>query len=264
MAKQRDVSSSDGPNGGDRPQMPVTDRRTPKRSEIIARDLATFIVDSDLQPGRALPPEHEMIASLGVGRTTLREALRLLETRGVLTIKSGPGGGPVVRRPRLSDLGESLTLILQFEGATLAEVVEARQSLEFIMCRAAATKITDAAIEELREINSVLAQNPQDLDLVLEQNVAFHRRIGAASGNVVLQMFLETVISVGDGRAVGVTYGPKQVAAIAVAHDRIIDALAAHDPEAAGAAMQDHLDNSARFFRRHYASVLDRPIRWVQ
>jgi len=86
-------------------------RRQPKTSERIARDIASHIVDNKLAPGTMLPTEREMIESMGVGRTTLREALRLLETRGVLTIKSGPRGGPVVRRPRPSDLSEALTCI---------------------------------------------------------------------------------------------------------------------------------------------------------
>src|ERR1700728_4543760 len=90
-------------------------QRSLKASELIARDLASYIVDQDLPEGTALPPEREMVASFGVGRNTLREALRILETRGVITIRSGPGGGPVVRRPRPSDLGEAMTLILQFE-----------------------------------------------------------------------------------------------------------------------------------------------------
>src|SRR5207248_1815276 len=78
---------------------------------------------------------------LGVGRTTLREALRLLETRGVLTIRAGPKGGPVVRRPSAEDFGDALALILQFEGASLSDVIEARNALEPMLARLAAPRI---------------------------------------------------------------------------------------------------------------------------
>lgn len=247
-----------------RPQISIAQRRTPKRSEIIARDLASYIVDSDLQPGTPLPPEHEMIESLGVGRTTLREALRLLETRGVLTIKSGPGGGPVVRRPRPSDLSEALTLILQFEGAPLMEVIEARRWIESTICRLASSQISQAEVDELREINQVIADNADDQDLFLEQNAEFHKRIGKACGNVVLRVFLETIITVGDGRAVGVRYGPRQVESNVIAHERIIEALSAGDADAAGKAMSDHLEDSQKFWRRRYGSVVNQPVQWAQ
>jgi GntR family transcriptional repressor for pyruvate dehydrogenase complex len=247
-----------------RPQISLTQRRTPKRSELIAKDLASYIVDSDLQPGTPLPPEHEMIESLGVGRTTLREALRLLETRGVLTIRSGPGGGPVVRRPRPSDLSEALTLILQFEGAALIEVVEARHWLESAVARLAATQITPDEVEELRDINQAIADRPDDLDVVLGQNAEFHRRIGQICGNVVLRVFVETIISVGDGRAVGVSYGKKTVEGIVIAHERIIDALAAGDADAAGAAMSDHLTESQKYWKRRYGTIVNQPVTWIQ
>src|SRR3984957_6839401 len=132
----------------------LSNRRVLKRSEVIARDLVQYIVDSRLPAGTRLPREREMIEQLGVGRTTLREALRSLETRGVLTIRSGPGGGPVVRRPEPSDLTESLTLILQFQRATLVEVLDARAWLEPTVARIAASHITKAEVRRLREVNA--------------------------------------------------------------------------------------------------------------
>jgi DNA-binding FadR family transcriptional regulator len=246
-----------------RAQITLAERRTPKRSEMIARDLASYIVDGKMEPGTPLPPEHEMIESLGVGRTTVREALRLLETRGVLTIRSGPRGGPVVRRPRPSDLGEALTLILQFEGAALIEVIEARRWLESSVARLAATQITPEQIDELRAINHLIDEQGEEQDVVLDQNVIFHRLIGEACGNVVLRVFLETIIQLGDGRAVGVSYGRKQVDGIVAAHERIIEALAAGDPAEAGAAMNAHLEDSQRYWRRRYGSAVKQPVSWA-
>src|SRR5437762_10728735 len=120
----------------DRLRRPVV--RSPKTSEVIARNLATRIAEGGLAPGSRLPVEREMVETLGVGRTTLREALRLLETRGVLTIRPGPRGGPAVRRPRPADLGAALTLILQFEQASLADIMEAREALRPMVARLAA------------------------------------------------------------------------------------------------------------------------------
>jgi DNA-binding FadR family transcriptional regulator len=250
--------------GDERPRLEIQKRRTPKRAELIAHDLADYIVDSGFAPGTSLPPEHEMIESLGVGRTTVREALRLLETRGVLTIKSGPGGGPVVRRPKPDDLAESLTLILQFEEATLLEIVEARKWLEPAICRLAATKITSKQVQQLRDINAEIAENPEDQDLLVARNRDFHTLIAQVGGNVVLRIFLESIASLVDGKALGIEYGPRQAEGIAVAHEPIIEALAAGDSAAAGIAMNEHLDESERYWRRRFGSVMSRPVRWSE
>src|SRR3954463_16835351 len=86
-------------DGSGRVRLMERTRRSPKACEVIARDLANYIVDNNLPEGAKLPVEKDMLETLGVGRTTLREALRLLETRGVLVIRAGPKGGPVVRHP---------------------------------------------------------------------------------------------------------------------------------------------------------------------
>jgi DNA-binding FadR family transcriptional regulator len=238
--------------------------RSPKTSEIVAREIAAHIVDSGFEEGTPLAPERDMSESLGIGRSTMREALRLLETRGVLTIRAGPGGGPVVRRPRPGDLSEALTLMLQFESATFSEVMDARLWLEPTVARSAATQITDAAIAEMREVNARVAAFDGDLDAFSANNRRFHSIIAESCGNIVLQIFSETVITIGDGRTVGISYAPAQVKAIAQSHEVIIEALAAGDPDAAAAAMQAHLEEAITYWRRRFGQLVSRPVRWMQ
>ena len=260
------VSAVDGPAARSVKTLSALGRdrkRTLKTSELIARDLASYIVDEGLPEGTALPPEREMIESFGIGRNTLREALRILETRGVITIRSGPGGGPVVRRPRPSDLGEALTLILQFESATFREVGEARAWLEPIVAASAARAISKSAIAALREVNAAIADAPDDAEGMSRHNRRFHSIIAENCGNVVLQVFAETVIAVGDGRSVGVTYPPAQTRAIAEAHERIIEALAAHDAKAAEEAMREHLNEANAYWRRRFGDLTSQPVRWT-
>ena len=80
--------------------------RTDKIPDILARRILRAIVDGRLEAGARLPAEAEMLASFGVGRASLREALRILETHGLIRIKSGPRGGPVVTE--LSESAERL------------------------------------------------------------------------------------------------------------------------------------------------------------
>lgn len=237
--------------------------RSLKASERVARDLATYIVDQRLVEGTPLPAEKDMVESLGVGRNTLREALRLLETRGAIRIRSGPGGGPIVRRPRPSDLGESLSMILQFEGATFREVIEARSWLEPLVARNAATRITKTAVAALREVNSMIAA-AADMDggSFPDLNQRFHSIIAENCGNIVLWSFADTLLSIGHGDVVGITYASRQIAAIVEAHEEIITALDAKDPDAAEEAMRAHVEEAERYWRRKFSQHISRPIRW--
>src|SRR6516165_7115435 len=67
--------------------------RNVKRSEMLAQEIVEEIIAKGLNPGDLLPPEAEMLSHYGVGRASLREALRLLESQGLVTLKPGPGGG---------------------------------------------------------------------------------------------------------------------------------------------------------------------------
>jgi GntR family transcriptional regulator, transcriptional repressor for pyruvate dehydrogenase complex len=246
--------------------LPLADarRRQPKTSEVIARQIANHIVDSGMEPGTMLPTEKDMVGAFGVGRTTLREALRLLETRGVLTIKSGPSGGPVVRRPRPSDLGESLTLILQFAGSSLRDVLEARQALEPMMAQLAVQRITPDELDALQRTVDEILENPQDHEGFREANQRFHTLVAEAAGSVVLRVFAETLKTIADGAVTGVRYNPHRRKAIAAAHQRVVDALRAGDGAAAADAMLMHLDEAGRYWARKYGDLVSRPVHWLQ
>jgi DNA-binding FadR family transcriptional regulator len=239
-------------------------RRHLKASETLAQDLAAYIVDSNLGPGTALPAERQMLEQLGVGRTTLREALRLLETRGVLTIRSGPGGGPVVRRPKLEDLSESLSLMLQYAGASLTDVIEARVWLESAIARAAADRITPKQIVQLRAINDRLREEGLDDEAAFATgNDAFHRLVAEASGNLVLSIFLAALQSIADGRAAGIRYDRRFRAAAVDDHVRILDALAVGDAGAADRAARQHITAATRHWKHEHADLAARTVRWV-
>jgi len=238
-------------------------RRLPKASERIARDLALYIVESELPEGAMLPTEREMCETLGVGRTTLREALRLLESRGVLTIRPGPRGGPGVRRPRAEDFGAALTLILQFEQASLADVMEAREALRPMVARLAAERIDDETVRLLRESVARMVERIDDQDFFFEENGRFHGLVAGVSGSVVLRVFTESLRSIADGAFVGVRYDRKRRRGVARQHERIVDALEARDPDRAEQEMRRHLEAARAYWESAYPQLVSQPIRWL-
>ncbi|WP_214367267.1 FadR/GntR family transcriptional regulator [Pseudonocardia sp. H11422] len=230
-------------------------------SEVIARELANHIVEAGLVAGSVLPTEREMIESFDVGRSTIREALRLLETRNVITLRPGPGGGPVVRRPRPEDLSEALTLILQFEAASLDDVMEARRALEPTIARLAASRITEADLEIMDETVRLVLQAP-DPEVFQEQNRIFHATLARAARSVVLQVFVESLGCVADGLAGGVTYSARRYVMAAHAHERIIEALRARDGDRAEQMMRDHLDEADGYWHKKHKDLVTRPVVW--
>jgi DNA-binding FadR family transcriptional regulator len=243
----------------------LPNKRPMKRSEVIARDLAEYIVDARLPAGARLPREKEMVEQLGVGRTTQREGLRILETRGVLTIRSGPGGGPIVRHPEPSDLTGALTLILQFQRATMVEVLDARIWLEPIGARMAAAHITKAEIARLEEINTEMrAAIGSSEESIMDANERFHRVIAGAIGNLVVQVFTETMLTVADSGVQELNHS-KRFKQIAVeGHEKIIAAFKAKDPDAAEEAMRQHVSEGKRRRVGENRDMMTRPLRWVQ
>jgi GntR family transcriptional repressor for pyruvate dehydrogenase complex len=241
-----------------------TRRRNLKTSERIARDIANYIVDADLPEGARLPREKEMLEMMGVGRMTLREALRLLETQGVIDIRSGAQGGPVVRRPQAEDLAGNLTLVLQFHHASLADVMLARQALEPVIARLAAEHVTDAQVEELQQTIDLMRHHPESAEVFLRENERFHQLVAEASGSVSLRVFSATLKSIASGEDFGIEYQPEHRQAVAKAHSRILTALRNRRPAAAEKAMLDHLGEAAVYWQRRYPELWARPVRWIQ
>ena len=113
-------------------------QRTEKVAESVARQILQDIRRNRLGPGSMLPPESTMVERFGAGRGSVREALRILEVNGLVTLKPGPGGGPVVAPHDPGNFGQMMTLHLQSLGATYRQLLEARLEYEVVLARKAA------------------------------------------------------------------------------------------------------------------------------
>ncbi len=246
--------------------MPGLMPRSMKQSEIVARHITARIVEEGLEEGTRLPNEREMLEEYDVGRSTLREALRLLENRGVLTIRTGRDGGPVVRWPRASDLGESLTLLLEFERVPFSEVFAARQALEPRLARMAARNIDRKTLAAIRRSIDNMAENLEDRAIFREENFRFHELVASAAKSKILEIFSAALESVADGMAFGAVeaaFATSQRALTLAAHERLYDALSVHDEDKAERAMEDHLVEGRKFWSEAYRHLAKSPVRWA-
>jgi DNA-binding FadR family transcriptional regulator len=238
-------------------------RRIRKTSELIARDIALDIVEGKVPEGTMLPTESEMTERFQVGRNTMREALRILETRGVIKIKPGRTGGPIVLRPRSENLSEALTLMLQFEGASLLDVLLARHALEPMISGLAAELITDDELAGLgAQLDAMRAQASGPGWLA--SHAAFHATIARACGSVVLRLFSDSLILIFDGAEAGVAYSTQRRQAALPSHRAMLDALGRRDRAAAEAATTGHLAEIGRYWKSRYPAQYTSPVRWMR
>lgn len=237
--------------------------RSPKVASRLAHRLVDEILSGDLADGNPLPPEREMAAAYGVGRTTVREALRVLENLGAVSIRAGRNGGPFVRRPRARDLSGPLTLLFQFDQASMLDVLRARQVLEPSLSRLAAERATDEQIEAMHATVVAVQAAPEDHEQYVLQNERFHNLVGEASGSPILRLFSDSLQSIADGGSVGFHYAAKQRLATAEFHLRITERIEARDGAGAEQCMAEHLIEAGDFWKRRYPDEVARTIRWL-
>ena len=165
--------------------------RALKASESVARDIVDDIVVRRLREGDGLSSEAAMLQHYGVSRETLREGLRLLEVQGLISIRRGPGGGPIVGNIDPANLGRTSTLYYHLAGATYAELFDAWIVNERLIAELAAGNPDRVA---RREVMSPYVQVTQEAGETLEEFVVrhgrFHAAVGSLARNKVLQLSL--------------------------------------------------------------------------
>ena len=143
---------------------PMTRSRPPKAAMLVAQRIVRDIGRAGLRPGDLLPPERAMLETYETGRGTLREALRLLEFQGVIALKPGPGGGPILMNPAAAHLASTLQLLMQLNQAPYRTLIEARAVLEPVLSRLAAERIDAAALAELAGSLARMREHIDDRD----------------------------------------------------------------------------------------------------
>lgn len=243
--------------------MPQVSLRPQKTAMLVAQQIVADIARRGNVPGDRLPPEKVMLEQYQIGRGTLRESLRYLELQGLITLKPGPGGGPVVERPSGVGLATSLTLLLQMESAPYRNIVEARGSLEPAMSRLAALRMSDDDIAKLHENLERMLAGINDEQVFAETNQEFHDLIAHASGNALFAHLIDALTGILDGTSIGIEYPERRRVAVHKAHTRIYEALVARDPVAAADSMREHIGEYTKYIESKYPEVIEAPISWT-
>ena len=210
-----------------------------KLAETVAQQLLREIRDKQLPPGTRIPSERELMASLGVGRSTIREAVNGLAMLGILEIRHGQGAfvaDPTAGPTQPSAIGAALS-----RGFT-HDLFEARMLVEVHAARLAAERRTDA---ELREIEQALADHERALaegTSGVGPAVAFHVRIGEAAHSEVLASFVSSFADVMTQRGPELEAVPGYREWEVEQHRSVLEPIRDGDPELAAKRMRAHLE----------------------
>lgn len=160
--------------------------RPPKTGELVARRLRRMIVDGELSDGEFLPQEAALMEMFAVSRPTLREAVRVLESEGLVELRRGSRTGARVTVPGPEVVARSAALQLQLSGATLADILLARSAVEPVAVRLLAERGDDTMFAALEEVLGEERSRGEDPQAFAIGAVAFHQRLLELSGSPTL------------------------------------------------------------------------------
>jgi GntR family transcriptional repressor for pyruvate dehydrogenase complex len=209
--------------------------------DLVAQRLIELIASNRLGAGSPVPTERELAAAYAVGRSSVREALRILESQGVLA--PGPGGALVVAdAPR--PLSRSLRLVMTLGPADARDLFELRRVLEVDAARMAAERRLDEHLDAMRATVEEMARSLDDGDAAayIDADVRFHLAIARATGNRLVEACMDAVRDVLRDALTAIFEIPRSASRAVDEHRAILEALAAADADRAAAAVRAHLD----------------------
>jgi DNA-binding FadR family transcriptional regulator len=232
----------------------MTGPTVPKAAEIAVATLRRRIILGLLSEGDPLPSEDDLLVELGVSKPTLRQAIRILESESLVTVRRGAHGGIQVSVPRVETAAGYAATVLEYRGATTADLFEAAVALEGPCAAMLARRRTPAQLEQLRTA-ATADGGTTDPRLLLQRENDFHRMVIEFAGNATLQVLcaiVREIIDAATGRYLTGTrsevHGPA-VAAGARAHGRFVDLIERRDAEGAEALWGRHIRATAARIR---------------
>lgn len=227
--------------------------------EVLDR-LLQRIRSGELAPGDQLPSERDLMAFYGVGRPAVREALQALANSGIVEIAHGERARVVVPTAQLliAQVAGGARHLLRSQPDMLAHLKEARVFLETGLARTAAERATADDVVRLRRRLDEHRAAMVELDQFLLRDMAFHREIALISGNPIFPAIVEALFHWASEYYQTIVRAPGVESLTLAEHQRIVEAIAAHDADGAATAMHEHLTRANALYGR--AAAPDAPV----
>ena len=237
--------------------------RPREKPQLIADELRALIVSGELSEGEWLGKEPELVKRFAVSRPSLREALRILETEGLITVVRGLRGGVVVHQPDERMTARTAALVLRARNVSLADVFQARALLEPVAAREIAAKRSRKAIvAELGALIDEQEEAIEDPEAFGVANAKFHERLVSLAGNQTFSIMAEmlneivaravTAVSSADDVAGSLTTRKRGIRS----QRRLLELLETGDAAAAETHWREHMAVVGRIMLGQEASTV--------
>lgn len=224
--------------------------RMPKTAERVAQQIRNAIIRGNLTDGDTLPAESQLIAEFEVSRPTIREAVRILESEGLVAVARGARGGARISSPDFAMIQRAAGITLQSQGVTIGDVYEMHTLLEPPAARLVAERCSARAAPVLREIVEREFSLAHDVVAATPVIAEFHRNLIAFAGNKTLIVFVQALQGLAEAHvALAQRRNPKLDPAASVrqqrqgfkSHARLVDLIEAGDGPGAEAHWREHM-----------------------
>lgn len=223
-------------------------RARPPLHREVAEILSERIISGEFPENSLLPPERELCESLGVSRTVVREAIKFLESRGLVRIDRGRG--TAVQEAHTGPLGETFKLLLRRRGHVLEDLLEIRKILEVGIAALAAERRSEAHLKEMEQALKTMRERPGEPEGYVDADVAFHAAIARASRNPVVLVLLEPLADLVRESRISSFSGPRMVRLRSRQHEEILNCIRKRDADGARDAMSRHLTDTEKDLAR--------------
>lgn len=237
-------------------------RRAAKISEVVAADVVRDVVARGLVVGNHLPSESAMLEQYGVGRESLREALRLLEVQGLITIKRGPGGGPVVAGVDPSYLARNSALYFHLSGATYDEVMVTWQVLEPAVAAQVARHPDRAEVRRVMATHLEALAPGVDAQRFLTGTTGFHTSLAQLSGSRVLVLLLRAISHIVVEHVLGALHPLDERDTIELDHAAIARAICDGRASKSQRLMVEHIEHIRESCQRRCPERMQELVEW--
>lgn len=220
------------------------------KEDVTATLIGVFkrlISEGSLAPGHRLPAERELAEMFGVSRSSLRQALKVLEIMGVISQRVGDGTYLNTAAPSI--LAEPMEFLILLDGLSFHELMEARLIVEPELAARAAARATPEDIAELRQALTEMEENQQDHARFTENDLLFHKTIFRIAGNRVCTLMF-TVVHQSLERLIHLTSQLVEPEHTLQLHRRIFVAIRRKDADDARRRMTEHLEDARELFKR--------------
>lgn len=223
-------------------------------------EIKQVILDRQLRKGAAIPSETELMGELGISRSTLREAIKGLQARGIVTVQHGRG--TFVGEPSLDSLVDSLVFRGQLAGAdhdlsTASDLVDIRDVLETALVQRVAQLADEALVAELGQEVDEMERSVELGEGLGPADRRFHEKLYQGLGNRLMIELVRSFWQVLDAVGPKLPAGLTNISDDLQHHRRILQRVAAHDPDGAGTAMREHFRATHEWVQGEHAKGAD-------